>query len=201
MCILRASYTPAGAVTISGRPDPDHLVLLDALGVLSHLDDHGAFAADYILGSPAELRIYLAHDGLGPNVGVCLGARGHAGEANDLNALVREECPHQALAELGLFLLYVLEHGPVGAILENLVYSYIHSKTHGHFLLLTCVLAILYTVTFSRAHRAPPSCYGIGNFEHRFLSGHACGRVERIDRQHSTPPLRYPVWHPGEGCT
>lgn len=95
-------------LSLLGRLDLDDLVLLDTLGVLGDLQDHDALATDNVLGFPAHLRVYIAHDGLGPSLGVGLGARGHAGEADDLSILLGEaKGPHQALAEFGVLRLDV----------------------------------------------------------------------------------------------
>ncbi len=63
------------SLLLPGRLDLDDLVLLDALSILGDFENHDAFAADNVLGSPAYLGIYLAIDGGGPLVGVYLRAR------------------------------------------------------------------------------------------------------------------------------
>src|SRR5215204_4114509 len=73
----------------------------------------------------------MAHDGLGPSVGVGLSGRGHAGEAEDLAILIEEaECPHQALAEFGVLRLDILEDRSVGSFLVDFVHPYVHVETH-----------------------------------------------------------------------
>src|SRR5215208_6438147 len=108
----------------------DDFVLLGALGVLGYFEDHGAIAADDILGSPTDLGVYYAHDRRCPLKSLRFRGRTHAGEADHLSVLAEDlEGPHQPLAELRLLLLDVRQLGGVRSVLKDLILTYIHSNT------------------------------------------------------------------------
>src|SRR5215204_4095510 len=100
----------------------DDLVLLGALGVLGYFEDHGAIAADDVLGSPTDLGVYLAHDRRCPLISLGFRRRTHAGEPDDLGVLTGYlEGPHQPVAEFCLLLLDVRQLSRVRSVLEDLI--------------------------------------------------------------------------------
>src|SRR5215208_3028241 len=65
------------------RLDLHHLILLGALSVFCGFEHYHTLPTDEVLGSPPELGIYFTSDCRCPLVGLSLGGRAHAGEADD----------------------------------------------------------------------------------------------------------------------
>src|SRR5215207_1309435 len=138
----RGASTPAGPLNVClerrlrvlglGLQNLIDAVLLDTLGVLVGVEDDAALAADDVLGSPANLRVDLAHDGGRPLISLGPRARGE-GRPAGYGGIVfagNAERPHEALAVLGVSVLDVVENRVVHTLLEDPLDADTHPETH-----------------------------------------------------------------------